>query len=110
MYKLGSNAFYYPEGQKIGIFFLLWGAYVGLILFRALGHGRSPYNHFDNSHSIILMIFQLIYVALNAFAFQLAKGPQKFNSNNYLYNAVWLRMLPFFIFGLWGTYFLPAAT
>ena len=46
-YKVGKNAFMMPEGQKIGNPFMLWGAYVGLVLYRLTGRGRSPFNHFS---------------------------------------------------------------
>jgi hypothetical protein len=73
LYKPGTSAFMYPEGQKVGIFFLLWGAYAGLILFRLSKRGRSPFNHYSKSKSFSGLV--LLFPVLNYFMFQLAKAP-----------------------------------
>jgi hypothetical protein len=59
-------AFMLAEGLKIGIPFLIWGAYVGLILFRRFGLGRSPFNHFTEEKQ---WWKKLVYPTLNYLMF-----------------------------------------
>jgi hypothetical protein len=61
-----SPAFMLAEGLKIGIPFLIWGSYVGLIMFRRFGRGRSPFNHFTNEKH---WWKKLIYPVLNYLMF-----------------------------------------
>jgi len=105
-----NPAFMLQEGLKIGVPFLIWGSYVGLVLFRRFGRGRSPYNHFTSERN---WCKKLVYVVLNYMMFKMAVSVQELTDSNkqsFMVKAIVGRMIPMFFFGFWGTFILPATT
>lgn len=100
-----KNAFMMPEAQKIGVAFFCWGAYLGLVLFRRLGCGRSPFNHYDHGRTALRFVFSIF----NYFGFRFCIDfMQQFDKGSSLvFQIVADRMIPITVYGITATCILP---
>ena len=100
----GGDAFIMPEAQKIGVAFFAWGTYVGIVLFRLFGQGRSPFNHY-NGHLIQKLIFVVINYTLYKSAFI---GQDMTKKSGLFAQILFARMIPTTLCGVFATCIVPA--